>query len=389
MENRWGTGPSPGSDEVEALLHLSHLVGSDNSLVQSGGGNSSIKLPSPPSGIGDRSVRASGAKEEAVLMVKGSGIDLQVMERKDLTRLSMARLACLADVAKMTDEAMMEFMGACMLAPHTDPLPSVETHLHAILPSSVVIHTHDVATLSITNQEDGTAVRILRDLYQDRVAHLPYVRPGFPLARAVSARVSSLAPQTCALALAHHGLVVWGDTARECHGRLVELISAAEDYLAERLKGRHVLGVSSPQIHDTENRTRQAEIILPVIRGELGCEEPVILGWDTSAQVLDLLARPRFKEVSGRGMATPEHLLRAGRLPLWIDLPAGDSDEEIISSLRQQIDRQRRDYLAYHHRHAVAGSPPLSDWAKVLLIPGLGMVTAFKDAVSAGVAASC
>ena len=132
--------------------------------MQPGGGNTSTK-------VGD------------TLLVKGSGTDLRTITREGFTRLSLSRLAALRDAESMSDAEMMRFMAGCMVA--EGPAPSVETPLHALLPQPVIAHTHDVATMSLTNIRDAVAERLVGELFEGRIVYVPYVRPGFPLARAV------------------------------------------------------------------------------------------------------------------------------------------------------------------------------------------------------------
>ena len=153
------------ADPLDQLVHLSNLMGQDTRLVQPGGGNTSTKM-------GD------------TLLVKGSGTDLRTITREGFTRLSLSRLAALRDAESMSDAEMMRFMAGCMLA--EGPAPSVETPLHALLPQRVIAHTHDVATMSLTNVRDDVAERLVGELFEGRIVYVPYVRPGFPLAQAVS-----------------------------------------------------------------------------------------------------------------------------------------------------------------------------------------------------------
>ncbi len=157
----WG---KVGPDPLDQLVHLSHLMGQDPRLVQPGGGNTSTK-------DGD------------TLLVKGSGTDLRTITRDGFTRLSLSRLAGLRDAEAMSDAEMMRFMAGCMMA--EGPAPSVETPLHSLLPHRVIAHTHDVATMSLTNVRDAEAKRLVGELFAGRIVYVPYVRPGFPLARAV------------------------------------------------------------------------------------------------------------------------------------------------------------------------------------------------------------
>src|SRR3989441_11530885 len=125
----------------------------------------------------------------------------------------------------MSDAEMMRFMASCILQPDGGgPAPSVETPLHALLPHRVIVHTHDVATMSLTNLDDATAERLVTELFQGEIVYVPYVRPGFPLARTVTDMVDRPPRSAVGLALAPHGVVVWGEGPRECYARLAGVV---------------------------------------------------------------------------------------------------------------------------------------------------------------------
>lgn len=356
--------PHAGADPLDQLVHLSRLIGQDPRLVQPGGGNTSLKQ-------GD------------TLLVKGSGTDLRTIGREGFTRLSLGRLAALRDADSMSDAEMMRFMASCMV--EEGPPPSVETPLHALLPYRVIAHTHDVPTMSLTNLRDSEAERLVAQLFQGRVVHVPYVRPGFPLAKAVAEMVGQpvgraagqIPHDAVGLALAHHGLVVWGDSVEECYQRLVDVTRRMDEFLAAQRTDRQTARPPDRLPHHDHHRL--AELALPIIRGSLSQPERVILHYDDAGDTIAALADERMPEVVRRGMATPEHLLRAGRLPVWLDLRPAESADQVSESVRTQLAAARAEYEDYHRRHAGAGERPLDDWAKVILVPGIGLVTAFSD----------
>jgi rhamnose utilization protein RhaD (predicted bifunctional aldolase and dehydrogenase)/NAD(P)-dependent dehydrogenase (short-subunit alcohol dehydrogenase family) len=359
--------PTP-SDPLDSLVHLSNRLGRESRLVQPGGGNTSTK-------VGD------------ALLVKGSGTDLRTIGRGGFTRLSLARLEALRQADAMSDAEMMRFMASCMLA--DGPAPSVETPLHSLLPHRVIAHTHDVATMSLTNVGDGTAERLVGELFEGGIVYVPYTRPGFPLARSVSEMVDRIPDGSIGLALAHHGLVVWGEDARECHARLTQVVNHIDAYLAATRRGRRLLGEPRGPVPPAEQRKRLAEVVLPAVRGALGTPDRVILHFDDGDDVLAALAAERMPELARRGMATPEHLLRAGRLPVWLDLDLAAPEDQLAGQVRSRLAAARAEYDEYHRRHAAAGERPLDDWAKVVLVPGLGVVTAFSDKRGAVTANLC
>jgi rhamnose utilization protein RhaD (predicted bifunctional aldolase and dehydrogenase)/NAD(P)-dependent dehydrogenase (short-subunit alcohol dehydrogenase family) len=373
------------ADPLDSLVRLSHLLGRETRLVQPGGGNTSIKL-------GD------------ALLVKGSGTDLRTIGREGFTRLSLARLAPLADAETMSDADMMRFMAGCMLA--EGPAPSVETPLHSLLPQRVIAHSHDIATMSLTNVPDGTAERLVRELFEGTIRYVPYSRPGFPLARAVSAMVQQIPHDAIGMTLAHHGLVVWGDDAEQAHARLLKVVEAIETYVAacrrarrrgptpggsaaDRTMSTDVPGAVGAYAPSPAERQRLTQLVLPAIRGSLSAGERVILHYDDADDMLAALAAGDTAELTARGMATPEHVLRAGRLPVWLSLDLAASEDAVVAQVRSRMAAARAEYEAYHARHAAASEAPLEDWAKVILVPGLGLVTAFTDKRSAVTANLC
>src|SRR5712692_4685600 len=216
MKNLW-RDEDAGTDEISQLVYLSNLIGCDTLLVQPGGGNTSVKLDEED----------LFGRKLSVLVVKGSGTDLRTIEATGFTRLYMERLAVLRQRESMSDEEMMAMMRACMLHPDRDPFPSVETPLHSLLPARFVAHTHDVATLSLTDTPH--AEENVRRVFGKEIAFLEYVRPGFPLAKRLTERFGD-GPSKGAIALVmeKHGLAVWGETARECYENLCTVINKAE-----------------------------------------------------------------------------------------------------------------------------------------------------------------
>jgi len=384
-----------GKTDIEQLVYLSNLIGGDLSLVQPGGGNTSVKLTEKD--IFDCEVPA--------LVVKGSGTDLRTVTPGGFTHLYTDRLSLLRRRDAMTDDEMMAAMRACMLFPDRDPIPSVETPLHALLPTRFVAHTHDVATLSLTDTPH--AEENVRRVFADEVAFLEYVRPGFPLAKRLAERYAKGPPEgATALVMEKHGLAVWGETARDCYENLRTVIDKAEAFVAETRKGKRSFGAPVQPVLDVRDRRDIAAAILPMIRGDL-----MVHGWrcvlhfDDSPEALDAIGRELFAAVASRGMMTPEHILRAGVRPMVIDMFAGSlgltrppfAEGQSFSYSTFQKDVFRfglnlltsefgTDYEQYAERH---GRDFIPDFLKTVVIPGVGVLFSGKDRRNALIARDC
>jgi len=367
-----------GSDELALLVYLSNLIGGDGTLTQPGGGNSSVKR---------REVDFAGRPIE-VLRVKGSGTDLRTIGRGGFTGLRRDDLDHLRRRESMSDEEMMAFMRACM-TDGAEPAPSVETPLHSVLPHRYIVHTHDFATQTLTDTPRPEA--LVREALGDDAAYVDYVRPGFPLARAVI-DLGPVAENARGLVLGRHGLIAWGDSAKACYENLHLLINRALRFIAEAER-RRARPAPSAEVKiaapPPERRRELARAILPALRGRLSRERGVILHYDDSPEAVAFTGAARAGELAARGMSTPEHILRCGRIPLFVDadLPAlapAQANEAIAGALDQFAAR-------YHETFARSGPrvEMLEPAPRVVLLPGLGLVTAMKDKANAVVGNLC
>ena len=363
-----------GKDDISQLVYLSNLIGADLTLVQPGGGNTSVKLAETD---------IFGARVQA-LVVKGSGTDLRTITAAGFTHLYLDRLATLRSRDAMSDEEMMSLMRACMLR-EGDPLPSVETPLHALIPQRFVAHTHDIASLSLT--DTPSARDHVERLFGKSVAFLEYVRPGFPLAKRMAENYAD-GPPTGAIALAmeKHGLAAWGDTAKQCYKNLTSVIEKAAEYVAEQRKGKQVFGPPiTPALPDDERRTLAAAIA-PVVRGELArLGWRTVLEFDDSPRTLEQIAGEHFADIASRGVMTPEHILRAGVRPLVVtDVGA------TLRSPASVAEAIRHAHVGYTRYAKDNDQPePIDDWLKVIAVPGVGVFYAGKDRRNALVAGEC
>lgn len=280
-------------------IYTSRLLGRDKSLVLHGGGNTSVK-------IHERNVLG---EEEEILYVKGSGWDLEAIEAAGFTPVRMQHLLELAKLRSLSDPQMVNELRTHMTRADA-PSPSVEAILHAVLPYKYVDHTHADAVVTVTNTPDGH--KRVREIYGDAVVIIPYVMPGFDLARACAERFAVEAgPHTIGMILMNHGVFSFGATARESYERMIELVDRAERYL--RRQDAWELPVS-----DAHSSAAPLRRELAALRRDLSevAGFPMVLMTPGDSPGLAFARRADVAEISQQGPATPDHVIRTKRLPL-------------------------------------------------------------------------
>src|SRR4051812_40525474 len=280
VDHRWDDARAAAiTDELEQLVYLSNLLGADPTLTQPGGGNSSVKR---------REIDFAGRPVE-VLRVKGSGTDLATIAPAGFAGLRLADLAHLERREAMSDEDMMLFLRASMLDGR-EPAPSVETPLHSLLPYRFIVHTHDFATQALT--DTARPAEHVREALGDDAVYVDYVRPGFPLARAV-AGLGRLPGGATGLVLGQHGLIAWGDSAKSCYESVLRLINRAERFVAERMGAGRPFAFAAAAPVSPERRRAAAQALLPRLRAGLSRARPVVLHYDDSPEALAFAGDPR------------------------------------------------------------------------------------------------
>ena len=174
MKNLWDQKTASRLEEnsLQLRVYSSQLLGLDSDLVLHGGGNTSVKL---------RETNIFG-EEEDILYVKGSGRNLATIDAEGFTPLRLTNIKKLAELVHISDTMMVREQQLAMTNPDA-PSPSVEALLHAIIPFSWIDHTHADAVVTLTNTPKGE--KLIQDVYGDRLLIIPYVMPGFKLARKV------------------------------------------------------------------------------------------------------------------------------------------------------------------------------------------------------------
>ncbi|WP_348789431.1 SDR family NAD(P)-dependent oxidoreductase [Leifsonia sp. NPDC080035] len=329
-------------EQAEAALaeitRVSRALGGDPALVLHGGGNTSIKS------VG---LDVTGEAVELVL-VKGSGWDLGTIEPAGFAPLRRERLRRLLELDELSDGRMVNELRQASLDAAA-PTASIEALLHAHLPSRVVLHSHADAIVALTDQPDG--VRHAAEVLGDGVFVLPYVMPGFPLARAVA---SAPLAGVDALVLANHGLFTFADDPDDALRRHLELVERASASF-----GSPAWGDPGPAV----DRGGSAAVLAGLRRDvSTAAGRPVIVRQSASGRAFAYAGRPDALAATSRGTATPEHVIRTKRTPLIGRDVAGYADAY-------------RAYVA-EHRHRIPGDiEPIDPAPRVILDPELGLLT--------------
>ncbi|MGD9163146.1 MAG: bifunctional aldolase/short-chain dehydrogenase [Chromatiales bacterium] len=356
MKSLWNESEAANcASELDLRVYSSRLLGCDPSLVLHGGGNTSVKLTQN---------NLFGEPEE-ILYVKGSGWDLARIEAAGFTPLRMAHLLKLARLESLTDSEMVNQLKTQQIHA-TAPTASVEAILHAVLPYKYVDHTHADALITITNTADGEAR--IRELFDDRVVVIPYVMPGFDLARTVAERFPREAHAgTLGMVLMNHGLFSFGDTAQESYERMIRLVDEAETYLRQ-----HNAWTLSLSANEQEIDIRQLAELRRNISAVAGF--PVILQSHRTATELSFCQRHDLEAISQRGPATPDHVIRTKRLPML-----GDQVLDYVAA-----------YQCYFETYAVAARNPvqmLDPAPRVVLDAKLGLLAIGRNCREADIVA--
>ncbi|WP_067928847.1 bifunctional aldolase/short-chain dehydrogenase [Alicyclobacillus shizuokensis] len=358
---------------LQQLVVRSNRLGSDRSVCNWGGGNTSMKTM----------MTDFRGRQVKVLWVKGSGSDLAEATEKSFTALRLDDIMPLLERDELSDEEMVEYLAHCMLdARH--PRSSIETLLHAFLPFAHIDHTHPDSIISFCCADNGR--QLAEELFGQRMVWVPYVRPGFQLSKMIAEAVA--ANPACELVLMEkHGLITWGDTSDACYQNTLRVIQEAADYIAARMNPQTVFGGPRNQSLPRERRQQVAAEVLPVIRGLVSQRQRAILTYDDSDDLLQFVNSQDAPELSQVGAACPDHLVHTKRVPLYVDWqPESEDVEQLVARLRAGMERYAAEYSEYFQRHTDGHQSMADPYPRVILIPGLGVIGTGKTKKMANIA---
>jgi rhamnose utilization protein RhaD (predicted bifunctional aldolase and dehydrogenase)/NAD(P)-dependent dehydrogenase (short-subunit alcohol dehydrogenase family) len=362
--------------DVALRVYTTRLLGQDPRLVLHGGGNTSVKT---------EVVDLNGDTVE-VLCVKGSGWDMGSIEPAGLPAVRLAPLLKLRARKSLSDEEMVRLQRANLIDPAA-PNPSVEALLHAFIPHKFIDHTHSTAVLALTDQPDGEA--LCREVYGKRVGYVPYLMPGFGLAKA-AAEVFDADPSVEGLVLVKHGIFSFGADAREAYERMIALVTLAEQRLAKNRK-------PSSRARLPARLAKLAEVA-PIVRGACSLQDSkidggwkrFILDFRGSDAVMDFVNGAEVARYGQAGVVTPDHNIRIKNKPLVVAAPA-DGD---LAGFREQVrdavaayGETYKDYFTRNNARVGGIKTMLDPMPRIVLVPGVGLFGLGRSKKDARVAA--
>jgi rhamnose utilization protein RhaD (predicted bifunctional aldolase and dehydrogenase)/NAD(P)-dependent dehydrogenase (short-subunit alcohol dehydrogenase family) len=336
--------------DLEQRVYSSRLLGRDPSLVLHGGGNTSVKVT-------EKNLLGEAV---ALLYVKGSGWDLATMEAAGFAPVRMDHLLKLAGLEHLSDSDMARELRIATVNPAA-PTPSVEAILHALLPYKFVDHTHTDALVTIMNTPSGR--ERVTDIYGDSVVVIPYVMPGFLLARLCYQEFpKQVNTKTVGMVLMNHGLFTFGETAKESYERMITLVAKAEKYL----KRKGAWKLETPKVHLSTSPQLEP---LASLRRDISklAGQPMLVARHTDKEALAFAQRKDVASIATRGPATPDHVIRTKRVPL----------------VGRDLEAYSKSYRKYFEKLAKRSKTPLTmlDTApRVILDAELGLLTVAKTA---------
>jgi rhamnose utilization protein RhaD (predicted bifunctional aldolase and dehydrogenase)/NAD(P)-dependent dehydrogenase (short-subunit alcohol dehydrogenase family) len=363
--------------DLALRVYTTRLLGGDPKLVLHGGGNTSVKTRG----------RDLAGDTIDVMCIKGTGADMATIEPAGMPPVRLDMLRKLRALDELSDEDMLRVQRASLLDP-TAPSPSLELLLHAFVPHPFVDHTHANAVLSLIDQPDGAA--LCQEVYDGRVGLVPYVRPGFGLAKAAATTFDNN-PKVEALILDKHGIFTFGSSARQSYERMVEMVTRAEDRLGKNRKAVFVTARLAQQVAPSVE-------VAPIVRGACalkdadgeGAHRRALAEFRTSEAILNFVNGAELTRYAGSMVITPDYAIRTKRAPLIVPAPEAGKLAQFKQAVGDAVSAYTEAYQSYFTRHnaRVGGDKHMVDpLPRIVLVPGVGLFGLGRSAREARIAA--
>lgn len=347
--------------DLALRVYTTRLLGGEPRLVLHGGGNTSLKTRA----------RDILGQEWDVLCVKGSGWDMGVIEPEGLPAVKLDALLAARKLDALSDEAMVAMQRANLIDPYA-PNPSIETLLHAFLPHKFVDHTHSTAILALVDQKESEP--LCRDVFGKRLGFVPYIKPGFDLAK-VAAEIYDADPSVDGLILDKHGIFTFAEGAKAAYDLMIDFVTMAEDYVAR--KGRKPFrSIALPAALATPAQ------IAPYLRGAVavahgeGRFDRMVSDFRTSPKILDYVNAETAEDLATRGVSTPDLSIRIKTGPMVLPAPEAGKLEDYGQTIRQRVAEFSSRYRSYFEENDArddVARTMLDPMPRLTLVRGLGL----------------
>lgn len=342
MKSQYDPSEAP-DDPLARRAYTSRLLGREPSLVLCGGGNTSVKTEATDF-FGD---------PLAAIYVKGSGVDMAGIGPEGFSPVRLGVLQRMAQLETLSDTDMVREQRAALLDPSA-PNPSVEAILHALIPLRYVDHTHADAIVTLTSTPDGEAR--IREIYGDRVLYVPYVMPGFVLARKVFELTRDVDWSSLqGLVLLKHGMFTFADDARTSYERMIDFVSLAEDALADVASAVATAPASEPDLLGLAELRRS-------VSEHAG--RAMIARFDGSPEAVGFASRDDVADLATRGPVTCNHVVRTKRIPVVLG-------SDVVGDIEAYV----KDYAEYFARHDDGSLTMLDPAPRFAVWKGRGLVS--------------
>jgi rhamnulose-1-phosphate aldolase/alcohol dehydrogenase len=373
----WDDSVAGKLDPVGKLVYRSNLLGSDQRITNTGGGNTSSKIVEKDP--------LSGESVE-ILWVKGSGGDLRTSTKENFSSLYQQKLLSLQPMYHKVEprgpkteieDSMVGMYPHCTfdLNPRA---PSIDTPLHSFIPYKHVDHMHPNAVIASAAAKNSKA--LTKEIFGDDVIWTPWQRPGFDLGLKLQ-EICKQYPNAKGVILSQHGVINWANDDRECYEVTLGLIERAAQYIAKHDKGEKTFGGQKYRSLDPSRRRETFIAILPWLRGQISRQRRFIATVQEDDVILRFVNSVDAARLAECGTSCPDHFLRTKIKPLFVDWnPQGETLDQLKKKLFVGLEKYRQDYSDYYNRCKHPDSPPMRDpHPTIILIPGLGMIAWGKD----------
>jgi rhamnulose-1-phosphate aldolase/alcohol dehydrogenase len=379
VSDLWNDAEVEKLSGMDRLVYRSNKLGNDQRITNTGGGNTSSKLP-------ERDPLTGEAVE--VLWVKGSGGDLRTSTRENFSSLYQSELIGLQKLygsqknkglKSQAEDDMVAAYNHCTF--NLNPrAPSIDLPLHSFIPGKFVDHMHPNAIIAIA--ASAHCKKLTNEIFGGEMEYVEWMRPGFELGLAMQ-EICKRNPNAKAIMMGQHGFISWANDDKECYRLTLDLIERASQFIEKKYaeKGGDAAAFGGQKYRPNEKRGEILSAILPWLRGIVSQQKRLIGTVQDDEKILRFVNSKDAPRLAELGTSCPDHFLRTKIKPLYV---GWDPQTEDLAALKDKISngvaQYRKDYAAYYEKHKRANSPAMRDAnPSVILIPGVGMIAWGKD----------